>query len=147
MTCILSQKIEPKEVFEGENRVAIGIRQDLQKLGYDCVRDRLARASGRFRPNLQRRRRIGCENSRRPVESRRYQAQNRMQRSSYSRVKVKRWFLYPAQNSGPDGSRFQQKKAQPSSLWTWCRISRAQKMDALSSMANIAWATGSYCMA
>ena len=134
----------PKEVFPGENRVAMTPNSAvaLQKLGYECVIETGAGKAARFSDEdyvaagvevvktaaaLWKAADIVAKV--RPLES--------AEEKRVSKGQLVISFFYPAQN--PEAlERMKMAGANVIAMDMVPRISRAQKMDALSSMANIA---------
>ena len=134
----------PKEIFEGENRVAMtpASAKDLQKLGYECVIETGAGAGAGFSDQTYKDAGVEVVKTAaalwkaadvvakvRPPST----AETKKMREGQTLIS----FFYPAQNdklmaaANKQGSTVIAMDMVP-------RISRAQKMDALSSMANIA---------
>ena len=134
----------PKELTRGENRVAMTPQSaaDLQKLGFDCIIQSGAGKAARFSDKDYRDagvtvvktaadlwKQADIVSKVRPATP----AEAKKMRSGQTVIS----FVYPAENE----SLMNQAKTAGSSLIAMDmvpRISRAQKMDALSSMANIA---------
>ena len=134
----------PKEIFEGESRVAMtpGSALALQKLGYDCVIESGAGAAARFSDADYKAAGVEVVKTAaalfkaadiiakvRPLEA----AEEKRLRKGQLVIS----FFYPAQNKDTL-DRMQAAGANVIAMDMVPRISRAQKMDALSSMANIA---------
>ncbi len=134
----------PKELFDGENRVAMtpASAKDLQKLGYDCVIESGAGEAAGFSDKAYSD--AGVEVVKtgtalfktadivakvRPPSD----AEAKRLRDDQTLIS----FFYPAQNEKLMGT-VNAKGATAIAMDMVPRISRAQKMDALSSMANIA---------
>jgi NAD(P) transhydrogenase subunit alpha len=134
----------PKEIFEGEARVAMTPESaiQLQKLGYDCVIESGAGIAARFADKDYAA--VGVEVVKtaaalyktadiiakvRPPED------SEIKRLRQSQTVIS--FFYPGQNAALMASA-NKKGAHVVAMDMVPRISRAQKMDALSSMANIA---------
>ena len=134
----------PKEQFDGENRVAMtpASAKDLQKLGYDCVIESGAGAAAGFSDKMYKD--AGVEVVKtgtalfkaadiiakvRPPSD----AEAKRLRGDQTLIS----FFYPAQNDKLMAA-VNVKGATAIAMDMVPRISRAQKMDALSSMANIA---------
>ncbi|MFK7862574.1 MAG: Re/Si-specific NAD(P)(+) transhydrogenase subunit alpha [Granulosicoccus sp.] len=134
----------PKETFEGENRVAMtpASARDLQKLGYDCVIETDAGAAAGFSDTTYKDAGVTVvENAAALYGSADIVAKVRP--PSTEEINLLRneqtliSFFYPAQNK----DLMEAVNSQGASVIAMDmvpRISRAQKMDALSSMANIA---------
>ncbi|MCA1775958.1 MAG: Re/Si-specific NAD(P)(+) transhydrogenase subunit alpha [Paracoccaceae bacterium] len=134
----------PKETFEGENRVAMtpASARDLQKLGYDCVIESGAGEAAGF-PNAAYKEagvevvKTGaalfkaCE----IVIKVRPPSDTEVKRLTEGQTLIS--FFYPGQNDALMEAA-NAKGATVIAMDMVPRISRAQKMDALSSMANIA---------
>jgi NAD(P) transhydrogenase subunit alpha len=134
----------PREIFEGEKRVALTPQsaQALKKLGYESLVEAGAGAAARFSDDAYREAGVTVMPSAaelwaqadvvakiRPPEP----SEVELARSGQILIS----FLYPAQN-GELLERLQDKRVTALAMDMVPRISRAQKMDALSSMANIA---------
>ena len=134
----------PKEIFEGENRVAMtpASAKDLQKLGYDCVIETGAGVKAGFSDQSYQDAGVEIASDAAAL----YQAADivaKVRPPSDAETKMLREgqtlisFFYPAQNK----DLMEAANAQGATVIAMDmvpRISRAQKMDALSSMANIA---------
>ncbi len=134
----------PKEIFEGENRVAMtpASAKDLQKLGFDCVIETGAGEAAGFSDALYKDAGVEVVKTaaalfksvdivakvRPPLDK----EANRL-RSDQTLIS----FFYPAQNEALM-DKVAGKGTTLIAMDMVPRISRAQKMDALSSMANIA---------
>ncbi|HVL19416.1 MAG TPA: NAD(P)(+) transhydrogenase (Re/Si-specific) subunit alpha, partial [Amaricoccus sp.] len=134
----------PRETFEGEKRVALTPQsaQALQKLGYDCLIETGAGEAARFSDDAYREAGVEVVKSAaelwkqadvvakvRPPEP------PEIKRARKGQIVIS--FLYPGQNA----ELLEELKAKDITAVAMDmvpRISRAQKMDALSSMANIA---------
>ena len=135
----------PRETFEGEKRVALTPQSApaLQKLGYDCLIEAGAGDAARFSDDdLRAGRRHRRPDRRRPL-GRRPTSSPRSARPSRPRSRCRA----PARSSSASSTRRQNaelleelkaKGVTAVAMDMVPRISRAQKMDALSSMANIA---------
>ena len=134
----------PKEVFEGENRVAItpDSARQLQKLGHDCVIETGAGVNAGFSDDLYKE--AGVEVVKTAAAL--FKASDVVAKvRPPSEAEVKRLradqtlisFFYPAANEELM-KKAADKGATVIAMDMVPRISRAQKMDALSSMANIA---------
>ena len=134
----------PKETFEGEKRVALTPQsaQALKKLGYDCIVEAGAGAAARFSDETYREAGVTVVPNAaelweeadvvakiRPPEA------SELDLSHPGQILIS--FLYPAQNTELLES-LKEKGVTALAMDMVPRISRAQKMDALSSMANIA---------
>ena len=134
----------PKEMFEGENRVAMtpASAKDLQKLGYDCVIETGAGAAAGFTDQAYKDAGVNVVKTAaalwkaadivakvRPPSD----AETKRLRDGQTLIS----FFYPAQNEKLMAAA-KKKGATVIAMDMVPRISRAQKMDALSSMANIA---------
>jgi NAD(P) transhydrogenase subunit alpha len=141
----LSVKIgTPKEIFEGEDRVAMtpASAKDLQKLGYECAIETGAGSAAGFSDQAYKDAGVEVVKTAaalfkaadivakvRPPEA----AETKRLREGQTLIS----FFYPAQNA--EGMEAANKQgATVIAMDMVPRISRAQKMDALSSMANIA---------
>lgn len=134
----------PKEIFEGETRVALtpASALELQKLGYDCLIEKGAGVASRF--SDQDYKEAGVEIV--PTAAALFKAADVVAKVRPPEdIEIKRLrkgqtlisFFYPAQNTElMDAANA--KGAHVIAMDMVPRISRAQKMDALSSMANIA---------
>ncbi|MEM9715837.1 MAG: Re/Si-specific NAD(P)(+) transhydrogenase subunit alpha [Pseudomonadota bacterium] len=134
----------PKEIFEGENRVAMTPEsaKALQKLGHDCVIETGAGAAARF--SDQDYKDAGVEIVKTAAAL--YKAADvvaKVRPPEDSEIKRLRKdqtlisFFYPGQNEAAMAA-VNKRGATLIAMDMVPRISRAQKMDALSSMANIA---------
>ena len=134
----------PKELFDGENRVAMtpASAKDLQKLGYDCVIESGAGEAAGFSDNAYKD--AGVEVVKTGTAL--YKTADILAKvRPPSDTEAKRLrddqtlisFFYPAQNEKLMNT-VSAKGATAIAMDMVPRISRAQKMDALSSMANIA---------
>ena len=135
----------PKEVFEGEKRVAMTPQSAaaLQKLGYECI---VETGAGAGRALLGRRLCRGRRPGRarppptcgtRPTSSPRSARRPTPRSRSPARDQIVISFVYPGQ-SAELLEALKAKDVTTLAMDMVPRISRAQKMDALSSMANIA---------
>ncbi|MFT4103972.1 MAG: NAD(P)(+) transhydrogenase (Re/Si-specific) subunit alpha, partial [Burkholderiaceae bacterium] len=134
----------PKEIFEGEKRVALTPQsaQALKKLGYDCLIEAGAGAAARFSDDAYREAGVTVVPSAADLWA---QADivAKIRQPEPSEVELARSgqilisFLYPGQN-GELLETLRAKGVTALAMDMVPRISRAQKMDALSSMANIA---------
>ena len=134
----------PKETFEGENRVAMtpASAKDLQKLGYDCIIETGAGLAAGFSDQTY----IDAGVEVVKTGAALFEAADivaKVRPPSDAEVNLLREgqtlisFFYPAQNAAlMDAANA--KGATVIAMDMVPRISRAQKMDALSSMANIA---------
>ncbi|MDF1802778.1 Re/Si-specific NAD(P)(+) transhydrogenase subunit alpha [Thalassovita sp.] len=134
----------PKEVFEGENRVAMtpDSALQLQKLGYECAIESGAGAAAGFSDELYEK--AGVEiiktaaqlwKSVDIVAKVRQPTETELKRMAVGQTLIS--FFNPAGNT--EGLELAKSKgANVIAMEMVPRISRAQKMDALSSMANIA---------
>jgi len=134
----------PKESFEGENRVAMtpASAKDLQKLGYDCLIETGAGAAAGFSDQAYRD--AGVEvvktgtavfKAADIVAKVRPPSTTEAGRLREGQTLIS--FFYPGQNEKLM-AKANSKGATVIAMDMVPRISRAQKMDALSSMANIA---------
>ena len=134
----------PKETFEGENRVAMtpASAKDLQKLGYECVIETGAGAGAGFSDQTYKDAGVSVVKTAAAL----YKAADivaKVRPPSDAETKKLRdgqtliSFFYPAQNKELMEAA-NSKGATVIAMDMVPRISRAQKMDALSSMANIA---------
>ena len=141
----------PKEVHAGERRVATspGVAAQLMKLGFTVAVESGAGEAADFSDDAYRE--VGVEilpDARSLWSARRHRAQGaragaapaaraRTRRSCCARARSSISFIWPAQN--PELlERLAARKATVLAMDCVPRISRAQKLDALSSMANIA---------
>ncbi|MBE1284893.1 MAG: Re/Si-specific NAD(P)(+) transhydrogenase subunit alpha [Rhodobacteraceae bacterium] len=134
----------PKEIFEGENRVAMtpDSAKQLQKLGYDCAIETGAGAAAGFSDAAYEA--AGVEIIKTPaalwksvdiVAKVRQPSETELKRMTAGKTLIS--FFNPAGNE--EGMELAKSKgANVIAMEMVPRISRAQKMDALSSMANIA---------
>lgn len=133
-----------KEIFEGENRVAMtpDSAKQLQKLGFECIIQKGAGAAAGFDDALYEA--AGVEIA--PTAAQLSKASDILVKvRPPEETEMKRFrkgqtlisFFYPAANAEMM-ELAQSKKANVIAMDMVPRISRAQKMDALSSMANIA---------
>jgi NAD(P) transhydrogenase subunit alpha len=134
----------PRETFDGEKRVAMTPQSALalKKLGYDCLIEAGAGEAARFSDDVYRE--AGVEvvataaalwKNADIVAKLRAPEPDELKRARKGQILIS--FLYPAQN-GELLERLQDKGVTAIAMDMVPRISRAQKMDALSSMANIA---------
>ncbi|PZQ52390.1 MAG: Re/Si-specific NAD(P)(+) transhydrogenase subunit alpha [Rhodovulum sulfidophilum] len=134
----------PTEIVEGEKRVALTPQSALalKKLGYDCVVQAGAGAGARFSDAAYAEAGVEVLPSAADVWAK-ADVIAKVRAPEASEVDLTRpgqiliSFLYPAQN-GELLERLQEKGVTALAMDMVPRISRAQKMDALSSMANIA---------
>ena len=134
----------PKEIFEGEARVAMTPEsaRDLQKLGYECLIETGAGAAAGFDDATYKAAGVKVKRSAtalwkdadviakvRPPEP------EEIKRLTKGKTLIS--FFYPGQNED-DMAAVAKRGANLIAMDMVPRISRAQKMDALSSMANIA---------
>ena len=134
----------PKETFQGENRVAMtpASAKDLQKLGYDCVIESGAGLAAGFNDKTYKdagvevvKTGVALFKAADIIAKVRPPSDAETKRLSEGQTLIS--FFYPAQNeklmdlANKQGATVIAMDMVP-------RISRAQKMDALSSMANIA---------
>ena len=135
----------PKEVFAGENRVAMtpSSALALQKLGYDCVIESGAGLAARFSDADYKAAGVEVVKTAAALwKAADIVAKVRPLANSTEEKRVRKGqlvisFFYPAQN--PEQlDRMKEAGANYIAMDMVPRISRAQKMDALSSMANIA---------
>ena len=134
----------PKEVFEGENRVAItpDSARQLQKLGYDCLIESGAGANAGFSDALYEDAGVSVVKTADDLWSKadiiakvRQPEPAELKRLREGQTLIS--FFNPGANKvGMENARM--KGANVIAMEMVPRISRAQKMDALSSMANIA---------
>ncbi|MFO8125121.1 Re/Si-specific NAD(P)(+) transhydrogenase subunit alpha [Yoonia sp.] len=134
----------PKEIFEGEDRVAMtpASAKDLQKLGYECVIETGAGEAAGFSDQVYKDADVEVVKTAAAL----YKAADivaKVRPPSDAEIKRLREgqtlisFFYPAQNKELMEAA-NKKGATVIAMDMVPRISRAQKMDALSSMANIA---------
>ncbi|MBP7003116.1 MAG: NAD(P)(+) transhydrogenase (Re/Si-specific) subunit alpha, partial [Amaricoccus sp.] len=134
----------PREIFDGEKRVAMTPQSALalKKLGYDCLIEAGAGEAARFSDDAYRDAGVTVVPTAadlwalsdvvakiRPPEA------SEIERAKPGQIVIS--FLYPAQN-GELLEALRVKDVTALAMDMVPRISRAQKMDALSSMANIA---------
>ncbi|MBA86432.1 Re/Si-specific NAD(P)(+) transhydrogenase subunit alpha [Thalassobius sp. S69A] len=134
----------PKEVFEGENRVAMtpDSALQLQKLGYECAIESGAGAAAGFSDEVYEKAGVEIVKSAAQlwkgvdvVAKVRQPTETELKRMSAGQTLIS--FFNPAGNE--EGLELAKSKgANVIAMEMVPRISRAQKMDALSSMANIA---------
>ena len=134
----------PKEIFPGENRVAMtpASALQLQKLGYECVIEKGAGAAARFSDQEYKDAGVKVVATAAALYK---EADVVAKVRPPEDVEIKRLkegqtlisFFYPAQNTELMEAA-NKKGAHVIAMDMVPRISRAQKMDALSSMANIA---------
>ena len=134
----------PKEIFPGENRVAMtpDSALQLQKLGYECVIEKGAGAAARFSDQEYKDAGVKVVATAAALYK---EADVIAKVRPPEDVEIKRLkegqtlisFFYPAQNTALMEAA-NKKGAHVIAMDMVPRISRAQKMDALSSMANIA---------
>ncbi len=134
----------PKEIFAGEKRVALTPQSALalQKLGYDCLIEAGAGDAARFADDLYREAGVTVVPSATElwaeadiVAKLRQPEPSEIDLAHPGQILIS--FLYPAQN-GELLETLKAKGVTALAMDMVPRISRAQKMDALSSMANIA---------
>lgn len=134
----------PKEIYQGETRVAMTPTSavELQKLGYECVIEKGAGDASRFSDQDYKDAGVRVVASAAAL----YKAADvvaKVRPPEYVEIKRLRKgqtlisFFYPAQNEALMAAA-NKKSAHVIAMDMVPRISRAQKMDALSSMANIA---------
>jgi NAD(P) transhydrogenase subunit alpha len=134
----------PKEILEGENRVAMtpASAKDLQKLGYECVIESGAGANAGFSDEMYKEAGVEVVKTAAAlfkavdiVAKVRIPTDAEIKRLSKGQTMIT--FFNPGANE--DGLKLAASKgASVIAMEMVPRISRAQKMDALSSMANIA---------
>ncbi len=134
----------PKEIFKGENRVAMTPEsaKQLQKLGYQCILEKGAGANSNFSDKDFKN--VGVKIVK---DANELWKQSDIilkvrgpEKSELSKITSKQHiisFIWPNQNK-PLLNALKKKKVTVQAMDMIPRISRAQKMDALSSMANIA---------
>ncbi len=135
----------PKESFEGENRVAMtpSSALALQKLGYECVIESGAGTGARYSDKDYKDAGVEVVKTAAALwKAADIVAKVRPLRNATEEKRVRKGqtvisFFYPAQNE-EQMARMSEKGANYIAMDMVPRISRAQKMDALSSMANIA---------
>ena len=134
----------PKEIFDGENRVAMtpASAKDLQKLGFDCVIETGAGAAAGFSDASYKDAGVEVVKTATAlfkaadiIAKVRPPSDTEANRLRDDQTLIS--FFYPAQNEALMG-KVAKKGATLIAMDMVPRISRAQKMDALSSMANIA---------
>ena len=134
----------PKEIFKGENRVAMTPEsaKQLQKLGYDCIVESNAGNNSNFSDKDYKD--AGVQIAKNADQL--WKASDLIlkvrgpEKSEVSKMKSGQHivsFIWPGQNK-PLLEILSKKKVTVQAMDMIPRISRAQKMDALSSMANIA---------
>ncbi|MEQ9476678.1 Re/Si-specific NAD(P)(+) transhydrogenase subunit alpha, partial [Marinovum algicola] len=134
----------PKEIFEGEARVAMtpDSARQLQKLGYDCLIEAGAGAKAGFSDDLYREAGVTVVDGAEALWSQadiiaKVRQPSEAELDYLSADKTLISFFNPAGNeTGMEAAKA--KGASVIAMEMVPRISRAQKMDALSSMANIA---------
>ena len=134
----------PKEVFKGENRVALTPEsaKQLQKLGYTCLLETGAGINANFSDKDYKNARVKIiKNSNELWKQSNIILKVRgPEKSELSKIKLNHHiisFIWPNQNKALLEA-LKKKKVTAQAMDMIPRISRAQKMDALSSMANIA---------
>ena len=134
----------PKEIFEGEKRVALTPQsaQALKKLGYDCLIEAGAGDAARFSDDTYREAGVTVVPSAADLWAQsdivakvRQPEPSEVDLAHSGQILIS--FLYPGQN-GDLLETLKAKGVTALAMDMVPRISRAQKMDALSSMANIA---------
>ncbi len=134
----------PKEILEGENRVAMtpASAKDLQKLGYDCVIESGAGAKAGFSDQLYAEAGVTVVGSAKELfDTVDIVAKVRIPTADELGLTRKDQLLITFFNPGANEEGLKlaaEKGASVIAMEMVPRISRAQKMDALSSMANIA---------
>ncbi len=134
----------PKEIFKGENRVAMTPEsaKQLQKLGYQCILETGAGVNANFSDKDYRSVGVYIVKSANELwkQSDIILKVRGPEKSELSKIKSKQHiisFIWPNQNKQLLET-LKKKKVTVQAMDMIPRISRAQKMDALSSMANIA---------
>lgn len=134
----------PKEIFKGENRVAMTPEssKQLQKLGYKCVLESNAGANANFSDKDYKDAGVKIVKNADQLwkEADIILKVRGPEKTELSKIKVNQHiisFIWPGQNKSLLES-LKKKKVTVQAMDMIPRISRAQKMDALSSMANIA---------
>ena len=134
----------PKEIFKGENRVAMTPEssKQLQKLGYKCVLESNAGANANFSDKDYKDAGVKIVKNADQLwkEADIILKVRGPEKTELSKIKVNQHiisFIWPGQNK-PLLESLKKKKVTVQAMDMIPRISRAQKMDALSSMANIA---------
>lgn len=134
----------PKETFEGENRVALTPQsaKQLQKLGYECIVQSGAGAAARFSDDDYKEAGVDVAADAKDLWKQsdivvkvRPPEQDEIALAKKDQTLIS--FIYPAQNEELL-SKLKDAGINTLAMDMVPRISRAQKMDALSSMANIA---------
>ena len=134
----------PKEIFKGENRVALTPEsaKQLQKLGYTCLLETGAGINANFSDKDYKNAgvKVVKNSSELWKQSDIILKVRGPEKSELSKIKLNHHiisFIWPNQNK-PLLEALKKKKVTAQAMDMIPRISRAQKMDALSSMANIA---------
>ena len=134
----------PKEIFKGESRVAMTPEssKQLQKLGYKCLLETGAGLNANFSDKDYKNAGVTIVKNAEQLwkESDIILKVRGPEKSEISKIKINQHiisFIWPAQNKALLEN-LKKKKATVQAMDMIPRISRAQKMDALSSMANIA---------
>ena len=134
----------PKEIFKGENRVAMTPEsaKQLQKLGYQCILESNAGINANFSDKDYKDAGVKIVKSAGQLwkESDIILKVRGPEKIELAKIKVNQHiisFIWPGQNK-PLLEILKKKKVTVQAMDMIPRISRAQKMDALSSMANIA---------
>ena len=134
----------PKEIFKGENRVAMtpDSAKHLQKLGYECIIESGAGNNSNFSDKDYKVAGVKIAKTKEQLwkESDIILKVRAPEKSEFSKIKLGQHiisFIWPGQNKALLDS-LKKKKVTVQAMDMIPRISRAQKMDALSSMANIA---------
>ena len=134
----------PKEIFKGENRVALTPEsaKQLQKLGYKCLLETGAGINANFSDKDYKNAGVKIVKNANELwkQSDIILKVRGPEKSELSKIRQKQHiisFIWPNQNKSLLEA-LNQKKVTAQAMDMIPRISRAQKMDALSSMANIA---------
>ncbi len=134
----------PKEIFKGENRVAMTPEsaKQLQKLGYECILESNAGINANFSDKDYKDAGVKIvKNADQLWKGSDIILKVRApEKTELTKIKVNQHiisFIWPGQNK-PLLESLKKKKVTVQAMDMIPRISRAQKMDALSSMANIA---------
>ena len=134
----------PKEIFKGENRVAMTPEsaKQLQKLGYKCILESMAGINANFSDKDYKEAGVKIVKNAGQLwkESDIILKVRGPEKTELTKVRVNQHiisFIWPGQNK-PLLENLKKKKVTVQAMDMIPRISRAQKMDALSSMANIA---------
>ncbi len=134
----------PKELFDGENRIALTPESAklLNKLGHECIIQAGAGSAGRFSDKNYRDVGVKVVKSSASLWKQadilvKVRAPSEQELEKFSKGQILISFIWPTQNKKLL-EKLQKKGVTCLAMDMVPRISRAQKMDALSSMANIA---------